>query len=268
MAGLYGLLGKKLEHSISPKIHSLIFRELSIDGCYHLFEVDEDKLKDAVFGLAAVKAKGVNVTIPYKVQVMDYLHHISPEAKKIGSVNTICFSDGYTAGCNTDYYGFGMMLDRNGIDVKGKTAVILGTGGAARGGIQYLVDNGIKDLILVSRDISTLKNTDKLKDFNAVSYDKINTLKDTDIIINCTPCGMHPNTGSSPVEKCILNNFSTAVDLIYNPKETLFLKYARESGLKAVNGLYMLVGQAAAAQEIWNNIKISTDIVDRIYNSL
>lgn len=265
---LYGLLGESLKHSISPKIHSLIFKELNLDGCYHLFELQRDDLKNAVYGLKALGAKGVNVTIPYKIPIIEYIDELSPEAVKIGSINTICFHDNKTKGYNTDYYGFGMMLDRNNIDIRNKNAVVLGSGGAAKSVLQYLVDNGIRNITVVSRDTPALKNTYNLKDFNLISYSQLQLLRDEDIVINCTPCGMYPNMDSSPVPRDIVAKFSVAVDLIYNPSETLFLKYARESSIAYMNGLYMLVGQAASAQELWNGIEVSERVVNEIYNQL
>lgn len=263
MGSLYGLLGEKLTHSFSPQIHSQIFKETKIDGYYHLFAVEKRDLKDAVAGFKALKIKGVNVTIPYKVDVMNYLDEISEEAKKIGAVNTICFKEGKTIGYNTDYYGFGMMLDKFNVDINEKTAVILGTGGAARAVLQYLVDNNIKKVIIVSRNKE--EGTEKFQNFNVISYEELETIQHMDIVINTTPSGMYPKTEYSPIDKNIISKFNTAVDLIYNPKETLFLKYAREEGLKAINGLYMLVGQAVKAEELWNNFKIDSTTVDKIH---
>lgn len=259
----YGLIGEKLSHSFSPIIHSIIFEEINMKGCYNLFEVKNEDLKDAVYGLKALGAKGVNVTIPYKLDVMRYLDNISKEAQRIGAVNTICFKDNETIGYNTDYFGFGMMLDKHNISLKNKKAVILGTGGASKSVVQYLLDQDINDITLVSRDVKIAK--EKYNDFNIISYEQIELLKEQDIIINCTPCGMHPNTQNSPIKKEYISKFNTAVDLIYNPLETLFLKYGREEGLQTVNGLYMLVGQAVKAQELWNDIRIEESICDKIY---
>jgi shikimate dehydrogenase len=268
LSTLYGLLGEKLGHSMSPLIHSLVFKELKMDAYYHLFEVKKENLREAVYGLKALGARGVNVTIPYKVPVMDYLDDISREAKAIGSVNTIVFKNNKTLGYNTDYYGFGRMLDKNDIDIVNKKAVVLGSGGSAKGVLQYLLDNGIKDITVASRDIYKLKEMDYYKKFSLISYSELKLLKDFDIIINCTPSGMYPKVDTSPVDEDILGNFSAAVDLIYNPKKTLFLKYAEAAGVKAVNGLYMLVAQAVAAEELWNNVNIPKEIAEYIYNTL
>ncbi|QZY53639.1 shikimate dehydrogenase [Crassaminicella profunda] len=263
---LYGLIGEKLTHSFSPKIHEIIFKELKRKGHYHLFEIKRENLKDALYGLKALEVGGVNVTIPYKVDLMKYLDEISEEAKRIGAVNTICFRDGKTIGYNTDYYGFGMMLDTNDIQIENKRAAVLGTGGASKAVLQYLLDGGIKDITLVSRDVH--KGKEKYKEFKMISYKEVKTLKDYDMLINCTPCGMYPHVDVSPVKKEDLLNFHTAIDLIYNPQETLLLKESKEKGLKAVNGLYMLVGQAIKAQELWNDVKIDNHICDKVYEEI
>lgn len=265
---LYGLLGESLKHSISPEIHSLIFKEMNIDGYYHLFEVQRDNLKNAIYGLKALGAKGANVTIPYKINAMEYVDELSPEAEKIGSINTICFEDNKAKGYNTDYYGFGMLLNKNQVKISNKKAVILGSGGAAKSVLQYLVDKGIGSISIVSRDKDALKANARFKDFKLMCYSELKQLKEEDIIINSTPCGMYPNVDNSPISRDIVNNFSVAVDLIYNPCETVFLKFARESNLTYMNGLYMLVGQAVCAEELWNDIKISEKIIDKIYNQI
>lgn len=263
---LYGLLGEKLSHSLSPRIHYLILRELGVDGFYHLFQVKREELKNAVVGLKTMGARGINVTIPYKVEVIKYLDGISDEAGKIGAVNTISFSDNRMIGYNTDYSGFGMMLEKNSIVCRNTTAVVLGTGGASKAITQYLMDEGAKEIIIVSRNKEVAKQ--KYKNFNVISYDFIKQLKNVDMIINCTPVGMYPNVSESPIDKSHLAGFHTAIDLVYNPKETLFLKYGNELGIKTVNGLYMLIGQAVKAQELWNNTKISSLATDIIYDEI
>lgn len=263
---LYGLLGEKLGHSFSPHIHSLIMQKLDIKGYYHLFEVEKEKLEYAVTGFKNLNIKGVNVTIPYKTEIIQYLDETSEEAQKIGAVNTICFDKDKAIGFNTDYYGFGMMMNKFDIKIKNKNAVILGTGGASNSVAQYLLDSGIDKITFVSRDINKARS--KFKDFEVIEYEDIKNLKNHQLIINCTPCGMYPDTQKCAVEKEVINSFDCAVDLVYNPSETLFLKYAKAMGLKAVNGLYMLVGQAVKSQEIWNNVQIGEAIVDEIYDEV
>jgi shikimate dehydrogenase len=258
---LYGLIGENLGHSMSPQIHSMLLEALAIQGHYNIFQVKKHKLSEAVYGLSALGAVGANVTIPYKVSIMKYLDFLSPEAQKIGAVNTLSFKDGEIRGYNTDYHGFKRALEVASIDITGKRAVILGTGGASKAVCQCLMDNGASDMVLVSR--SPIQGNIK-----AISYEELKYLKGWDIIINCTPVGMYPNMEDSAADKQVISHYSSAVDLIYNPSETLFLKCARELGLPHANGLYMLVSQAAAAQEIWQGVSIPEGIVEDIYEKL
>ncbi|MBW9147240.1 shikimate dehydrogenase [Clostridium sp. CM027] len=268
MSGLYGLLGEKLSHSVSPQIHSMVFNKLNMKGYYHLFEFKSKDLKAAMAGFNVIKPRGINVTIPYKIKVMELLDEVSIEAKAIGSVNTLKFEENKTIGYNTDYFGIGMLFNKYDIEVKNKKATILGNGGVAVTVVQYLLNKGITEITVVTRDISRIKENSKFNGCKLISYNEIQGLKESDIVVNCTPLGMYPNLDNSPIEKKHIGKFGAAVDMIYNPKETLFLKYAKETGLKAVNGLYMLVGQAIAAQEIWNDIKIPKIIIDEIYDEL
>ncbi len=265
MRNVYGLLGEKLGHSISPQIHNLIFKELNINGNYNLFEVEKDKLRVATEGLKVLGVLGVNVTIPYKVEVIRLLDHISIEAEKIGAVNTICFNNGIATGFNTDYLGFGMLLDKHNVEIKNKKIIVLGTGGASKAITQYFEDRGVSEITLVTRKI---EKGVKISNNKIISYNELIANASGDIIVNCTPLGMYPNINSSPVEEAVISRFETAVDLIYNPFETLFLKYANEVGAKTANGLYMLIGQALAAEELWNNISIDRNIADKIYKNL
>jgi shikimate dehydrogenase len=266
MSNFYGLIGEKLGHSLSPKIHGCIFDKLKINATYSLFEIERGNLKTAVEGMKAMGCRGVNVTIPYKIEIMDCIDKISDEAEKIGAVNTVAFSKEGLTGHNTDYFGFGFTLKRADIEVAGKKAVILGTGGAAKAVLVYLLDKGISEVIFVSRDPKAAES--RIKGQKIISYEELKSLENKDIIINSTPCGMYPVMDVSPVDREIVSKFSTAVDLIYNPIETLFIKYAREAGLKTANGLYMLVAQAAAAQEIWQETKFSDEFIEELYNKV
>lgn len=258
----YGLLGEKLGHSISPMIHSLALKETGNRGFYRLFEVDRGCLKQWFEETKDKGLKGINVTIPYKIEIMNYLDKISDEARRIGSVNTVYFKDGEAIGYNTDYNGFGKLLSKFKIRVDEKKIVILGSGGAARSVLCCCIDNNAEEIFIVSRGGNKNKEISGAK---VISYDELYSLDNKDIIINCTPCGMYPLVENTPIKEKVLSKFQTAVDLIYNPQETIFLKSAKNLGLQCVNGLYMLVAQAVAAQEIWNDIKIDDSIIDKIY---
>lgn len=268
MNKLYGLLGRKLGHSLSGHIHKEIFKELNIDAHYHLFELQPENLEKAIMGLRALGTIGVNVTIPYKCDVVKFMDELSPEAAEIGAVNTIQFEKDRMIGYNTDYFGFKMLLQRNKVEVSGKNIVILGNGGAADSVLQFFIDSNCQEIHVATRKYDETKLKYKAKDVIICKYDELKYIKNSDIIVNCTPCGMSPNIEESPVEREVLKNFNTAVDLIYNPEETLFLKHSREQGLTIANGMFMLAAQAISAEEIWNNIKINDVIIEKIYESL
>lgn len=245
----YGLLGKKLSHSLSPKIHDLFFEIQGISSTYDLIETSPDELEEYIKTF-----KGLNVTIPYKETVIPYLEELSREAELIGAVNTIYKNKGY----NTDYYGFKQMMKVNSIDVKQKKVIILGTGGASKAVYAYVKDAGAKEILFASRS-----KTGK-QFINYTEEEKFTG----DVIINTTPVGMHPKESSSPVSKVVVGRFNAAVDLIYNPEETKFLKYAKDQGLNYTNGFYMLVAQAIKAEEIWQERSIDDEIIMKIYKKL
>lgn len=260
------LLGRKLGHSLSPQIHAAIFRYLGIEGSYGLTEVEPEELEER-FAEFPEEFQGMNVTIPYKVAVMPYLNYISDEAKGIGAVNTILFSPAGNQGYNTDYFGFGKMLEHNNIVVAHKDAVVLGNGGGAKAVIQQLLDSKARKITVVMRNLEKgkkkLENMLKYSQIEFVTYDKLNSLHG-EIIVNCTPVGMYPNVHESIVTTEQMKNFKAAVDLVYNPEETMFLKHAREAGCMGCNGLYMLVAQAVAAEEVWLNRKLPEDLIIQI----
>jgi len=263
MENLYGLIGEKLGHTYSPRIHKNILKEIDIEGHYGLFQVEKNNLKHVISGLKSLGYNGINVTVPYKIDIIKYLDTLSPEASKIGAINVVNINEnGMAIGYNTDYYGFGMMIEQANIKIQGEVAVILGTGGAAKAVTQYLKDNGIKEIMLVTRDAKSAKQ--KYPNDKIIIYDEMKDVRNCSIIINCTPVGMHPEVNFTPVDKKYLENFKTAIDLVYNPSQTLFLNQAEDEGLKTVNGLYMLIAQAVKSQEIWNEIEISAEVIDNI----
>ncbi len=240
-----GLIGEKLSHSQSPQIHDEIMKQRGFDGIYEILELPKETFPQDFNALKNSDFRGVNVTIPYKESVIPYLDDISEHAKYIGAVNTILFQNGRAKGFNTDYDGFLSLLNHNNITVKRKGAVILGSGGVAKAVVKGLLDLGIYDLTIVSRGKQNFHGN------YTVSYEffKEANVK-CDILINCTPVGMYPNVDASPIAKeCI--HADTVIDMVYNPPKTLFLKYAEELGLQAINGNLMLREQAEKAQDIW-----------------
>ncbi len=250
--GKYGLIGGKLGHSFSMGIHEKYFAVIGEDSTYELIETPAENLKSTLQSFLDNGYRGINVTIPHKKAVMEFLDEIAPEAAAIGAVNTIKFENGKLFGFNTDYYGFGKTLDKFGIDINGKKTYILGTGGVANAVSAYCSNNGA-EVIFVSRKPSG----------NAIGYDELRDVPSGGILINCTPVGMYPDIDVAPTD--FVDGFEAVVDLIYNPSKTKLLKNAEAHGIKAVNGIYMLVAQAICAEAIWHGTDFDENIIDDIY---
>ncbi len=243
---MYGLLGRKLSHSLSPEIHSLL-----CDYEYKLYPTEPEEL-DGFFSDTSLK--GYNVTIPYKIEAFNRCDERSETAEKVGSVNTVIRrNDGTLYGDNTDYFGFSYMAKKCGCDFSGKKVLILGNGGASLTVRHVAADNGAKEIIVVSR---TGEN----------NYGNISRHYDSDIIINTTPVGMYPNNGERLIDLSKFKKCKKALDLIYNPARTVFLLDAEKLGIDCINGLYMLVAQALRAAEIFTGKEIPLSEIDRIYD--
>ncbi len=242
----YALLGEHLTHSYSKILHTIIFEEKNIDATYELLELKKEDLKSTINKLKTKEYMGFNVTIPYKIEVMQYLDYITPEAKAIGSVNTIAYTDGLIVGYNTDYYGFLDTLMINNIEVSNKDCYILGTGGASLAVKKVLADLGA-NIFMVSRN----------KTIDTLSYEDLEYIEKIDLIVNTTPVGMFPNVDASPINDNIIDKTDVIIDIIFNPLVTKLIS----KGKVAYNGLMMLVGQAIKAEEIWHDKNLDLDKV-------
>ncbi len=263
---LCGLLGEKLGHSYSPEIHSSLFKKLNLKSHYYLFEIDKHSLSHSVSSMKVLNIKGLNVTIPYKQEVIKFLDEISPEVSKIGAVNTIALKDGKTIGYNTDYFGFDNMMKKFEVSVKDKVVIILGTGGSAKAVYENILDQEASEIYIITRN--KFKEYTGFDKANIIDYTDLNELEIGDILVNCTPVGMYPNADACPIEKSTLEKYSLVIDLIYNPEKTKLLLYAEEFGIQTINGLYMLVSQAIKAEELWQDIEVDYKITDEIYDEL
>lgn len=239
-----GLLGEKLGHSYSPQIHSML-----ADYEYKLFEKSPEELEDF---LKSGEFDGLNVTIPYKKSVMPYCAELSPTAAQIGSVNTIVRrSDGSLYGDNTDAFGFENLIVHNGIEVKGKKALVLGTGGASVTAQAVLKNLGASEVVVISR-----RGED--------NYENIAKHADAEIIANTTPVGMYPNNGKAAVDLAQFPKLSGVLDVVYNPARTALLLQAEKLGIPCAGGLYMLVSQAKRSCELFTGRSIPDSEIDRI----
>ena len=241
-----GLLGRRLGHSYSPQIHAYLG-----DYRYDLFEREpedvEDFLKNGDF-------TAINVTIPYKKTVIPYCS-LTQTAKYMGSVNTIVRQpDGTLLGHNTDYFGFTSMVHKSGLDVKGKKCLVLGSGGASVTAVAVLKEMGAQ-VVVISR-----KGED--------NYENLHRHADTAVICNCTPVGMYPHNGVSPVDLDLFPKLEGVLDMIYNPARTKLLMDAADRGLVAENGLWMLVAQAKEAAEWFLKAKLPDSIIQFVYDKM
>lgn len=259
-----GLLGEVLGHSLSPEIHRKLFEKKNISSTYELIEIPKESFKEKLPQILDAY-DGLNVTIPYKVEVIPFLDELSEEAKTIGAVNTIAHKNGRLLGYNTDYTGFKRTLSRIGCDVSGRKAVVLGHGGASRAIIQCLFDEKASAIHVISRHPekvdSDFLSFASARHVDIEGYDSLPSLEDRYLLVNATPVGMYPKTGVSPIPAGQAASFPKVVDIIYNPKET---KLLHDAAGDTSNGMYMLVMQAMAAEEIWMDKSISPALAEEI----
>ena len=239
-----GLLGQKLGHSYSPAIHGML---AGYD--YQLFEREPEQLEDF---LKNGPWDGINVTIPYKKAVLPYCAELSETAQRIGSVNTIVRRpDGSLYGDNTDAYGFESLVGKSGIDVRGKKALVLGSGGASVTVVAVLKALGAESVTVISRS-------------GEDNYNNLDRHADAQIIANTTPVGMYPNNGQAAVDLAQFPQCEGVLDVVYNPARTALLLQAEKLGIPCAGGLYMLVAQAKRSSELFTGSSIPDGEIGRI----
>ncbi len=245
---MFGLLGRKLGHSLSPEIHSFLG-----DYEYKLYPTEPENL-EAFF--ASDRLKGYNVTIPYKVDAYNHCSVRSETAEKAHSVNTVIrLEDGSLYGDNTDYFGFLYMARKCGCDFKNKKVLILGSGGSSLTVRLVAADEGAREIVVVSRSGEN-------------NYENIHLHFDADIIVNTTPVGMYPRNGERLINLADFKKCKKVLDIIYNPARTQLLLDAQELGIDCINGLPMLVAQALKAAEVFTGKEISVSKTDEIHDKI
>ena len=241
-----GLLGRRLGHSYSPQIHAMLG-----SYPYTLFEKEPEQIEDF---LKSGDFTGINVTVPYKKDVIPFLDELSPVAQRLGAVNTIVRRNGKLIGHNTDYFGFMTMVKASGLDVSCKKVLVLGSGGASNTAVAVLQELGA-EVIVISRNG---KN----------NYQNLHLHADARVIVNTTPVGMYPHAGVSPIDLTLFPQLAGVLDVIYNPARTQLLLDAEISGLVAINGLLMLVAQAKEAAEWFTGTCLKDTVISAIHHRL
>ena len=249
----YGLIGEHLGHSFSKQIQTRIAEIENVkDYDYQLVELDKEEFKEF---MEKKDFKGINVTIPYKKDVIPYLDEMDESAKAIGAVNTIINVDGKLKGYNTDFGGFLYMVKAHNVHMEGKKVLIIGNGGACAAVKAVCKHENAKDIVIVSRSANR----------GAIGYDEMYTSHlDADIVVNTSPVGMYPNIMNAPVDVSWFHKLECVLDVVYNPILTRLCFEAQEADIKRVIGLEMLIAQAKYTFEIFENMSFDDSIIDEI----
>ena len=275
---LIGLMAYPIRHSSSPAIHNEAFAYLGLDYAYLAFEVDQDTLEDEIKGMRALKMPGANLSMPNKAAVIPYLDNLSSAARLCGAVNTIVNKDGILTGHITDGMGYMQALKDDGIDVIGKKMKIAGSGGAATAiQIQAALD-GVKEISIFNiRDKfwdNAQETVDKIMEqtdckaalYDLADLDKLKEeIEDSYLFANATGMGMKPREGQTYIpDKSFFRQDLIVTDVVYSPAETAMLKLAKEVGCKTMNGMGMLLFQAAEAFRLWTGREMPIDHMKQV----
>ena len=266
MKKIYGIIGDPVAHSLSPVMHNAAFEKLGMDAVYLAFRVSPEEVGDAIRGAKSLGISGLNVTIPLKEKALFFVD-AEPIAKKIGAINTIDFSSGTPVGYNTDGIGSLRVLKETVGEINGKNVLILGAGGAAKAISFYLDGEGAKITIANRTKERAVHLTSKLSnaDFSGLGVELEKRIEASDILINATSVGMHPNEDATLVSADMMHPDLVVFDIVYNPMETKLLREAKRAGVKKrVDGVKMLVYQGAASFRIWTKKEPPIEVMEKV----
>lgn len=273
-----GLIGNPVEHTLSPVIHNTLSMVLGENLAYVPFHVENGRLEDAVKGAFALNLLGLNVTVPYKSDVIPYLTDIDPLAENIGAVNTLVRTETGYKGYNTDMPGLYRAMCEDGVKVKGEKILILGAGGVARAVAMLLLDKGAREAILLNRTVQKAQEVaDEVnriagrKFAKAMPMDAYDTLPAGKryLAIQATSVGMYPGCDAAVIEDpAFYEKVHTGYDLIFNPPKTRFMELVEAQGGKAYNGAKMLLYQGIIAFELWTGCEIKSWLADKVYERM
>ena len=274
-AKVFGLIGHPVEHSMSPVLHHTLADILGHEIAYVPFDVKRD-LESAVKGAYELNVQGMNVTVPYKQEVMSYLAETDPLAKKIGAVNTLVRCEGGYKGYNTDMPGLKRAMEQDGVTIADSNFYLIGAGGVARAVLLMLLESGAKHVHILNRSVD--KAADLVKPLSSeydaeVTFGDLQSYKvmplENAIAIQATNVGMYPNVEEAVIEDMdFYKNIEVAYDLIFNPAVTRFMMLAETCGKRAYNGLKMLLFQGIIAYEYWNKVSVSNDAAAKVYDAM
>ena len=273
-----GVIGNPIGHTLSPAIHNMLAEETGYDLAYAAFPVGTGRLEKAIEGAFALGIKGLNITVPYKQDVIPLLCDIDPLAAKIGAVNTLVRCEGGYKGYNTDMPGLLRAFKRDGVDIEDEDIIVLGAGGVARAVVMLLEENGAKSVTIINRngdraeDLAGAVNSIAGRNFaRPLSIGSYNMLPGDEryIVIQATSVGMSPDTDKAVIEDPVFyEKVGTGYDLIFNPAETKFMKLCKNAGAKSFNGARMLLYQGIIAYEYWTGMSVSDELADRVYEKV
>ena len=273
-----GLIGNPVEHTLSPVIHNTLSMVLGENLAYVPFHVENGRLEDAIKGAFALNLLGLNVTVPYKSDVIPYLTDIDPLAENIGAVNTLVRTETGYKGYNTDMPGLYRAMCEDGVKVKGEKVLILGAGGVARAVAMLLLDKGAREAILLNRTVQKAQEVaDEVnriagrKFAKAMPMDAYDTLPAGKgyLAIQATSVGMYPGCDAAVIEDpAFYEKVHTGYDLIFNPPKTRFMELVEAQGVKAYNGAKMLLYQGIIAFELWTGCEIKSWLADKVYERM
>ena len=258
-----GIIGNPLDHTLSPLMHNVAFRAAAVRGVYLKWVTMVDELEDFLDVVEVLGIKGFNVTIPHKETIVPLLDRVDPVAERLGAVNTVVNEGGSLVGRNTDVIGVERTFEGHGVDVKGRTALVLGAGGASRSVLSFLMSKGA-DTDITNRTMGKAESLAKVFGAEAVTA-RVAEEKAYDIIVNCTPLGMKGFPQEMSISPHVLREGQFVMDTVYNPPVTPLLAEAARKNAIAVNGKDMLIYQALASFEMWTGKAVDYEVMDKAF---
>ncbi len=270
---IVGIIGHPIKHSFSPKMHNFTFQLQGLNYIYLPFDIQTSNLADSLKSIGVLGIRGLNVTIPHKEKIIQYMHHVSEEASTVGAVNTIVNEGNQLFGYNTDINGIIESLNPYKDEVTKSTVTVIGAGGAARGVLYALIRHfKVKKINIINRTeerseaikdyFKAKMHFDNIKTFELMAKENLEIYKSSKLIINTTSIGMFPNVDDSPTDlEESFNSSQIVFDLIYNPLKTKFIKLAEKQGATIINGLKMFVVQGAKSFELWTGNSMDIDFM-------